>query len=95
LHAPQPVPISDRSLAELAALIAEIAETSPDCENGSASSSPPSRRFNSIDNDEILHDALNPSNEGFPDEMTDMAEVEDAKQKKSVLDKIEEQVPVV
>jgi hypothetical protein len=73
LHAPQPVPIPDRSLAEWAALIAEIGETSPDCENGSASLSPPPRRFNSIDNNETLHDALSLFSEGFPDEMTDMA----------------------
>jgi hypothetical protein len=95
LHAPQPVPIPDRSFAAWTALIAEICKGSPDCENEPALSSPPPRRFGSIDNNETLRDVPSLFNEGFTEEMTDMAEAEDAKQKKSVLDKIEEQVPAV
>ena len=96
LHAPQSVPIPDRSLAEWTALVAEAIETSPGYGNSpSGSLSPPPRRFGSIDNDDAPHDDSGLFSEGFPDEMMDMAEAEDAKQRKSVLDNIEAQVPAV
>jgi hypothetical protein len=95
LHAPQSVPIPDRSLAEWTALIAETMETSPGYGNSPGSLSPPPRRFGSIDNDDTPHGDPSLFSAGFPDEMMDMAEAEDAKQRKSVLDNIEAQVPAV
>lgn len=95
LYTPQPVPLPDRSLADWAALINENRESYLACENAPVSLSPSPRRFGSIDNDETLLDVENLFSKGFPEEMIDMAETEDAMQKKSVLDNINEQVPAV
>jgi hypothetical protein len=95
LDAPQPVPLPDRSLAGWTSRIKEICETSSGCEDAPTSLSLSPRPFRAIDNDETLYDIASPFSEGFPEEMADMAEAEDAKQKKSILVKIEEQVPAV